>query len=82
MTKSIIIILAVGITSFFYTDIKSTSMLYSAILPFMDFLALVALALCFVVYFHKHGINKISSSSNFDSTIFSGFDGGEGGDGY
>jgi len=80
MIKSLLIIIAVGATSFFYTDIKSTSTLYSAILPFVDFIVLVVLALWFIALFHKQGINQTTSSNNVDSNSFSGFDGGDGGD--
>ena len=81
MFKSIFIIIAVGAASFFYTDIESTSTLYSAILPFVDFIALVAMATWFVVLLHRQGINQAICSNSIDSNGFNGFDGGEGGDG-
>lgn len=51
----------------------------SAILPFVDFIALIVLAFWFVALFHKQGINQTTSSNKVDSNSFSGFDGGEGG---
>ena len=79
MIRSIIIIIAIGGTSFYYTDIQSTSKVYSALFPFVDFLALVALAFWFVALFHRHSINQTTNSSDVGTSGFSDFDGGSGG---
>jgi len=85
MFKSILIIITIGAVSFLYTDIESSSTIYSAILPLVDFVDLFALAIWFVVLFNRHGISHTTRSSDFNSTAlnnFNGFDGGEGGKGF
>lgn len=77
MIKSLLIIISLGVPSFIYTDIQSSSVFDSIMLPLIVFIALVSLAFWFVVLFHKLGINQTVDSSSGGS---SGFDGG-GGDG-
>lgn len=80
MIKSLLIIIALGVPSFMYTDIQSSSAFYSIILPLTVFVTLVSLAFWFVALFHKLGIDQTAGSSSGDSSGFGGFDGG-GGDG-
>ena len=80
MIKSLFIIIALGVPSFIYTDIQSSSAFYSIMLPLIVFSTLVSLAFWFVTLFHKLGVNQTTSSSSGDSSGFGGFDGG-GGDG-
>jgi hypothetical protein len=84
MIKSLFIIIVVGVSSFFYTDIKSNSAFYSGVLPFVDFIVLVALAIWFVVMFQRQGISQTTNYSSVDSFVagdYNGCDGGDGGDG-
>lgn len=78
MIKAIILICTIGVTSFIYTDLESSNAFFSMVLPFFDFVALVSLALWFVMLFHKKGITQTSDSSAGDSGGFGGFDGGGG----
>jgi len=73
MIKSIIIICTIGATSFIYTDIESSNVLFSMVLPFVNFLLLISVAIWFVMLFHKNGVNQTTNSRGGDS---SGFDGG------
>ncbi|MCP3665099.1 MAG: hypothetical protein GY696_21810 [Gammaproteobacteria bacterium] len=79
MIKSILFIIALGAASFTYTDIHSSSIFYSIILPLFVFISLVALGLWFVVLFYRIGINQTSSTSGGDGVGIGGFDGGDGG---
>ena len=81
MIKSILLIIALGVASFTFTDIRSSSVLYSIILPFFVFISLVALGFWFVALFHKVGINQTSSTSGGDVGGIGEFDGSGGGDG-
>lgn len=81
MFKSIFIIIAVGAISFYYTDLNSTSKFYSSILPLVDFIAMVALAIWFVVLFYLQGVNQTTGSGNLDTNAFVGFGGYDGGEG-
>jgi len=78
MLKSLFLIILIGGFSFLYTDIESSSLLFSLFLPIVDFLVLIALGFWFVALFHKTGVNQSSSGS--DGTGFLGGDGdGDGG---
>lgn len=78
MIKTILLIITIGVTSFIYTDIESSNAFFSMVLPFIDFVALVSLALWFVMLFHKKGITQTSGSDGGDSSGIGGFDGGGG----
>jgi uncharacterized membrane protein YgcG len=82
MIKSLISILALGGLSFFYTDIESTSLLLSILLPVVVFLSLLALGFWFVALFYKLGIKQTSNNSGdlSGSGFFGGGDSGGGGD--
>ena len=68
-----------GVISLIFTDIQSSSVLHSDILPLIVFIALVALAVWFVALFHKYDINQTDTTRGADSSSFAGYDGGEGG---
>ena len=71
--KNILLITIIGTTSFIYTDIESQNILFSVILPLLVFLSLVAIAIWFVMFFHRQGISQTFDSTGGDS---GGFDGG------
>ena len=79
MIKSLFIIIVTGVIAFIFTDIQSSSVLHSAIFPFIFFIALVALAVWFVTLFHHFEINQTAGIRGADSSGFAGYDGGEGG---
>jgi len=76
MIKSLILILATGITSLIYTDLSDSNILFSVILPIVDFFCFVSLGVWFVILFHKNGITQTSSSSGDSGGGFNDFDGG------
>ena len=73
MIKSILLIVSSAWLSFIYIDIESANMFHSLVLPLLFVLSLIALAIWFVAFFHKSGINQTDSSSG-DSG--GGFDSG------
>jgi len=75
MTKSIILIVVIGVMSFKYTDFNSSNIFFSIILPIVDFFSLVSMALWFVILFHRRGISQTVSSGGGDT---GGIDGGGG----
>jgi hypothetical protein len=79
MIKSLFIIIVSGVISFIFTDIQSSSLLQSAILPFIVFIALVAFAVWLVALSHSFDINQTAGNSGADAGGFGGYDGGEGG---
>lgn len=76
MTKSLILIILIGVVSFVFTDLRSPSVLYSILLPVLDLLASIFLAIWFVVLFYKLDIKQTASSGSGDVGGFGGFDGG------
>ena len=80
MLLKLLIIIAVGGASIYFSDLESESVLNSIILPIVAAFALVSLALWFVALFHKTGIKQTYSSSS-DAGSGSGFGGDAGGDG-
>ena len=81
MIRSLLIIVLIGGTSFVYTDIDSSSVFYSGVLPLLVLLALVAAALWFVLLFHRLGVTQTTHSRGGEPGGFGDFDGGGGGDG-
>lgn len=74
--KTLFIILIVGITSFVFTDLESDNAFYGIFLPFVDFLSLLALAIWFVMLFHKYKINQTTGRQGNESSGFIDFDAG------
>lgn len=74
MIKSVPVIVLIGATSFICTDIQSPSVFCSVVLRAIDFLALVALGLWFVLLFYRQGVKQTAGG-------FGGFDAGGGNDG-
>ncbi len=74
--KSILLIIIIGTTSFIYTDIESENILFSVLLPLIDFISLVAVAIWFVIFFHRQGISQTFDSNGGGDS--GGFDGGGG----
>ena len=81
MIKSVRVIVLIGATSFICTDIQSPSVFCSVVLRAIDFLALVALGLWFVLLFYGQVVKQTASPSGGDAGGFGGFDGGGGNDG-
>lgn len=81
MIKSLITIISIGIASFTYTNIESNSVFLSIALPISFFISLVALAVWFVMLFHKNDIPQITDSRGSDPGGLGDFDGGSGSDG-
>ena len=79
MIKSLFLIIVTGAIAFIFTDIQSSSVIHSAILSFIVFIALVALAVWFVTLFHKFDINQTGATRGAISSSFAGYGGGEGG---
>jgi len=77
MIKSLVIIITIGITAFFHTDLEAESLMYSRILPVIVLFSLFSLGFWFVALFHKHGINQSTDSNGSDSGGLGGFDGGD-----
>ena len=75
MFKSLILICAIGVTSFIFTDIGSASTFFGLVLPLVFFLSLIAIALWFVMLFHKKGVTQTTHSGGGGT---GGFDGGGG----
>ena len=80
MLLRLIIILAVGGASIYFSDFESGAVLNSIALPIVAAIALIALALWFVALFHNFGVKQTSSSSS-DGGVGFGGDAGGGGDG-
>lgn len=78
MIKGFILICAIGFTSFIYTDIESSNSFFRIVLPLINFLVLVSLAIWFVLLFHKMGVSQTTDSRGDGSGGFGGFDGGGG----
>ena len=76
MIKSILLIFTIGVTSFLHTDLNDPNIFFSLFLPVVNFLSLIALAIWFVILFHKNGVNQTSSSSGDSGG--GGFDSGGG----
>ena len=79
MLLRLIIILAVGGTSIYFSDFESEATLNSIALPIVAALALIALALWFVALFHKFGVQQTYNSSSDGGAGFGGDGGGDGG---
>ena len=73
MIKSFILITATGVSSFTYTDIESSGAFHSIVLPIVDVMSLIAIAIWFVMMFHKKGVSQTIDSGGGDG---GGFDGG------
>ena len=73
MIKGLIIIITIGSISFIFTDVKSPSVFFSVMLPLGTFIALVALAIWWVVLLYKLGVNQTSGSSGGGPGDFGGF---------
>lgn len=87
MIKTLITILFLGSVSFYYTDLLSESVLYSALLPVLFFFSLIAFAFWLITLLHnlakrrlKKGISQGLTSNAGSPPDFSG-DGSGGGDG-
>lgn len=82
MFRTLAAIVVVGAIAFSYTDLESDSVFASTILPFIVFVALLALALWFVTFFHQRGIKQTADPSDASGGAgITGCDGGGGSDG-
>lgn len=72
MIKSFILITAIGVTSFIYTDIEGSSVFRGIVLPVVDVMSLVAIAIWFVMMFHQKGISQTIDSGGGDGGGFGG----------
>ena len=61
MFKSLIIILAIGVTSYVFTDLDGESTLVSVVLPIIVFMSLVSFAIWLVIFIRKTGLDKEES---------------------
>ena len=69
MLLKLIVLVAVGAVSFYFTDIESKSFFVSRVLLIFDFIVLTAVGLWFVFLFQKLGINQITGpSDSYDGT--------------
>jgi len=75
MIKSLILICSAAVSSFIYTDIKGENLFFSLFLPLIFIISLIALAIWFVVLFHKNGIDQAGSSGDSGGGS-GGYDGG------
>ncbi|MCP4877742.1 MAG: hypothetical protein GY896_19985 [Gammaproteobacteria bacterium] len=78
MIKVLALILVIGGTSIYYTDMESESALASVLLPILVVISLIALALWLVTLFHNRGIVQTTHSSVDGSSGFMGDDSGGG----
>lgn len=83
MFKAFLTIVATGVLSFVFTDIHSESAFFSVVLPLAVLFSAMALAVWFVLLFHKHGINQYAGGRAIDDGAPVAPDdfGGIGGDG-
>jgi len=77
MIIGFLVILFVGYFSWINTDLGGDSVLYSVILPFVDFLSLLFLALWVVILLHKLGVNQKDSSFVGSESGFGDINGGD-----
>jgi hypothetical protein len=80
MIKSLLIIVLIGGSAFVYTDIDSPSAIYSGVVPLMVLLALVALAVWFVLFIYRLSTTQTATSDGGAAGGFGDFDRGGGGD--
>lgn len=64
MFRYLCVILLLGASAIFYTDLESNSLFESRIFPVFFFISLVSLAIWFVVLFHKRGIKQTINSGD------------------
>ena len=79
MFRSLIVILLIGGTSFYHTDISSDAMLNGVLLPLVDFFSAVALVLWIVLFLHKRGIRQAFGTGDAGSGFGGDIGGGDGG---
>jgi|GEM_PF-2857206 len=77
MAKSLLLILLIGIPAAHFTVLGSESVVRGALLPAMVLICGIALALWFVVLFHKASVKQTGWSGGGDGGS-SGIGGGEG----
>ncbi len=81
MFKTLIAIVLTGTLSFYFTDLRSEAALYAIVLPIVDALALIALAVWVVIFFHQQGIDEKTVSGAFPEKTDGGNHGCGGADG-
>ena len=79
MWKSLLVILLVGFSSAWFTDLSSESVFLSVFLPLIDALALLALVVWIVLFLQARGANlhRPYDSSGGDSPFDGSGDGGD-----
>ena len=77
MFKSLAVILLVAGLSIYNSDFDSESSVASLLLPILSVISLVALALWFVAFFHRRGINQKTGPGSGGMDFHDG--GGDGG---
>lgn len=81
MFKALIVIVVSGAASFYFTDLGSEAAFYAIVLPIIDALILMALALWLVLFFHQQGIDEKTVSGAFPEKTDGGNHGCGGADG-
>lgn len=64
MFRYLCIILLLGASAIYFTDLESDSVFESKIFPVCVFISLVSLAIWFVALFHKRGIKQTMNSGD------------------
>ncbi len=79
MWKSLLVILLVGFSSAWFTDLSSESVFLSVFLPLIDALALLALVVWIVLFLHTRGakLHRPYDSSGGGSPFDGSGDGGD-----
>ena len=77
MSRGRSIIVGVGLVAFYFADLNATYAWRSVVLPIILGLSLFALAVWFVLLFHRKGISQHTDSSDIGGP--GGFGGGDGG---
>jgi uncharacterized membrane protein YgcG len=82
MFRGLLIILAVAVPSFYFTDISSESVLRSVLLPIVDLLVVLAFAIWLVLFLRNSGLDRagMSGGSGGVGEDWGGGDGGGGGE--
>jgi hypothetical protein len=79
MRLSLPVITVLLVFSLKLTDLGADSLIFSVVCPLAAFIAFIALALWFVMYFHHRGIKQTYTSSGAVSSSYD-VDGGDEGD--
>lgn len=80
MWKSLLVILLVGFSSAWFTDLSSESVFLSVFLPLIDALALLALVIWIVLFLHARSAGLRTPYDGSGGGSFLDGSGGDGGD--